>query len=69
MRQTLTYTPHVTLHPVESTVDQSERASGRMRRAGKNVKRKERGKRCKAEEDRFLEHCYAFITLLKLFFI
>lgn len=29
MRQTLTYTPHVTLHPVESTVDQNKQVGER----------------------------------------
>lgn len=44
MRQTLTYTPHVTLHPMESTVDQSERASEREDEEG-GKKRKTKGKR------------------------
>lgn len=56
MRQTLTYTPHVTLHPVESTVDQSKRGrmgGGNTEDEGGKMQMKEERKGKQAHAKRF----------------
>lgn len=59
MRQTLTYTPHVTLHPAESAVDQ--RGGG-----GENANEKEEGEKVEAKNAFQLFMARSFFSISRL---
>lgn len=65
MRQTLTYTPHVTLHPAESAVDQ--RGGGAAAgRGGENANEKEEGEKVEAKNAFQLFMARSFFSISRL---